>query len=175
MEDSELIGIILKGSMDHYATLVKRYQAKLQSVLGYYCTNMNDVEYYSHEAFVKAYRKLDKFQLGTSFFSWLRTLAINLIRDDVRKKKTLSEEAKEAILSRLDSENNSEEQLHALKKCMTQLEDKQQEVLKLRYWEETSIKELSSKFDRGQSALKMQILRIRESLKKCIEKETSHG
>ena len=62
LEDSELIEVILKGSMDHYATLVKRYQARLQSVLGYYCTNMTDVEYYAHEAFVKAYRKLDKFK-----------------------------------------------------------------------------------------------------------------
>ena len=175
MEDQELINRILKGTIDDYGLLIKKHQGRLQSALSSHCLNKQEVEYYLHEAFVKAFKKLNKFKEGSPFFPWLKTIAINLLRDDIRSRKTLSEEAKETLLSNLSSDQNSEEELDALKICLSSLESTQRELMKLRYWGKLSIEELSSQIEKSPSAVKMQILRIRESLKKCIKGKVAHG
>ncbi len=175
LKDSELIQLIQAGSIDDYAILIKRYQSKLQSALCSHCTNRIQIKYYLHEAFVKAYSNLHKFNPVYPFFPWLKMIAINLLRDDIRGQKTLSDEAKEILIQNLYAENNSEEELGALKECLSSLEETQRDLIKLRYWGEMSIHDLSEKTERNPSALKMQILRIRESLKDCIKGKVSYG
>ena len=175
MEDRELIQRILNGSIEDYRFLIERYQLRLQSTLSYYCMDKVEIEYYLHEAFVKTYSKLDKFDLDAPFFPWLKTIALNMIRDDMRKKKTLSDDIKEFLISQFKSENQSDQKILALKSCIAKLDDKQQQLLKLRYWEGVSIEDISEQAKRGESAVKMQLLRLRNVLKSCIKQELSHG
>ena len=175
MDDQELIERILNGSIDDYALLIKRHQRRLQSALSSHCFNRQEIEYYLHEAFVKAYAKLHKFKSEYSFFPWLKTIALNLLRDEIRSRKTLSEDAKESLIANLNSDDNSEEELGALKDCLSNLEATQHDIMKLRYWGKLSIDELSKQIQKKPSAVKMQILRIRESLKRCIKGKVSYG
>ena len=175
MDDQELIRSILKGSINDYALLIKRYQGKLQSSLSSHCLNRQEIEYYLHEAFVKAYAKLHKFNPEYSFFPWLKTIALNLLRDEIRSRKTLSDDAKESLIANLKSDDESEEELGALKDCLSNLDMAQQDIMKLRYWSKLSIDELSKQIQKKPSAVKMQILRIRESLKRCIKGKISYG
>ena len=55
MDDKALIEKILNGAVDDYALLIERYQLKLQSTLSFYCNSTQEIEYFLHEAFVKAY------------------------------------------------------------------------------------------------------------------------
>lgn len=169
MEDSEIIVNVLNGSIDEYALIIERYQQKLQSTLSFYCTNEHEVEYFLHETFVKAYTRLKKFNCDYPFFPWLKTIALNLIRDEIRSRKSLSEDAREFLLNQLSTDQISEHKLEILKNCIGELESSQQEILKLRYWAKNGIDELAQKLSRKPSALKMQLLRIRESLKRCMK------
>lgn len=172
MTDNELINKIIAGGVDDYAILIDRYQDKLQSALCFYCQNKNDVRHYLHESFVMAYTKLSKFNQEYSFYPWLKQISINLLREDIRKNKSLSERALKYMEMQLsmDEQNFSkDDKLSALQSCLNELEEGQKELLKNRYWEKVSIKDLASKLSRKPSALKMQVMRIRESLKKCIK------
>lgn len=177
MEDTEIIKNVLSGEVDQYSVIIERYQEKLQSTLNYYCVNENEVEYFLHETFVKAYTRLKKFNLDFPFFPWLKTIAINLIRDEIHSRKTLSDDAKEFLLNQFTNDQKSEQKFEVLKNCIKELDKGQQEILKLRYWAKNGIAELSGKLHKKPSALKMQLLRIRESLKKCMKFKlgASHG
>ena len=177
MDDRRLIKKILKGSVDDYALLVERYQIKLQSTLSFYCNNVQEVEYFLHETFVHAYSKLQKYNPDYPFFPWLKTLAINLLRDEIRSRKTLSEDAKNYLLEEMQNQKQNDEKLEALQRCIAELDAPQQEIMKMRYWAKNGIEDLAESLGRKPSAVKMQILRIREALKRCIKTklEASHG
>ena len=171
MEDIELIKRILDGAVDDYGLLIERYQVKLQSTLSFYCNSTQEIEYFLHEAFVKAYRKLHQYNSEYAFFPWLKTIAVNLLRDEIRGRKNLSEEAREFLISQLSKEEKSEFKLEALQKCLSKLEQGQREMMKMRYWAKTTVQELAEETGKKPSAIKMQLLRIRESLKKCIKEQ----
>ena len=172
MTDNELINKIINGSIDDYALLIDRHQEKLQSALSFYCQNANDVKHYLHETFVMAYSKLSQFKQTYPFYPWLKTISLNLLREDIRKNKSLSDRALKYMEMQLNNtEENSlkDEKVSALKSCINELEFSQQELLKKRYWLKENIQDLAAQMERKPSALKMQVLRIRESLKKCIK------
>ena len=172
MTDNELINKIISGNVDDYAILIDRYQEKLQSALAFYCQNRNDVEQFLHETFVMAYSKLSRFNQDYPFYPWLKAISLNLLRESIRKNKSLSERAVKYMEMQLIADEQSsqkDDRLTALQGCINELEQGQQQLLKNRYWQKESIDALASKLDRKPSALKMQVMRIRESLKKCIK------
>ncbi|MCH2206182.1 MAG: sigma-70 family RNA polymerase sigma factor [Lentisphaerales bacterium] len=172
MTDNELIHKILAGNIDDYALLIDRHQHKLQSALAFYCQSTNDVQHYLHESFVMAYTKLSQFNQEYSFYPWLKKISLNLLRGDIRKNKSLSERAVKYMEMQLNADDEhaqEDDKLTALQGCINELETGQQQLLKNRYWQKESIDTLASKLDRKPSALKMQVMRIRESLKKCIK------
>ena len=174
-EDKEIVENILRGHKEDYSTLIDRYQLKLQSFLSFHCQNTGEVEYFMHEAFVKAYIKLKSYNTDYPFFPWLKTIAINLLRYEIRSRKILSEDAKDFLLEQLSVNSQDENKLEALQGCLSELDEKQYEILKLRYWKKVGIDTLSQKWQRKPSAIKMQLMRLRESLRKCINKRLAHG
>lgn len=174
-KDKDVVERILQGNKEDYSTLIDRYQLKLQSFLSFHCQNTGEVEYFMHEAFVRAYRNLDKFNTDYPFFPWLKTIAINLIRYEIRSRKILSEDAKDFLLEQLSDNSENENKLEVLQDCLSELDEKQYKLLKLRYWEKVGIDKLSETWQRKPSAIKMQLMRLRESLRKCIDVRLSHG
>ena len=175
MEDRELIERILNGAIEDYRFLIERYQLRLQSTLSYYCMDKVEIEYYLHEAFVKTYSKLDKFDLDAPFFPWLKTITLNMIRDDMRKKKRQGTDIQDFLLAQFETDRESDQKIFALKSCISKLDHHQQKLLKMRYWEGVSVEAISEQAQRGESAIKMQLLRLRNILKRCIRQELSHG
>lgn len=172
MKDNEIIKEILNGRIEAYSELVERYQLKLQSALSYYCQNRQEVEYYLHESFVKAYQKIEKFDSSKSFYPWLKTISLNLLRDEIRSRKSLSNESKDLIIQLLDNSlknNLPDDKIEALGSCIAELDQSHQQLMKQRYWQKISIASLSELMQRKPSAVKMQLMRTRESLKQCIK------
>lgn len=172
MNDSEIISEILNGRIEAYTELVERYQLKLQTALSYYCQNRQEIEYILHESFVKAYLKLEKFDSAKAFYPWLKTLSLNLLRDEIRSRKSLSDEAKELVLQLLEDSINgkdSDDKVEVLGNCIAELDKTHQKLMKQRYWQKISISRLAELMQRKPSAVKMQLMRTRETLKQCIK------
>ena len=85
--EQELIGRVLAGEKDLFYELIRPYERGVflaaASILG----NHADAEDAAQEAFLKAYRNLDRFRQESKFSTWLIQIAINDARMKVRKDR----------------------------------------------------------------------------------------
>lgn len=85
--DEPLIEACLAGRTQAFGELVERYQDRLYPTLLRLTGSADDAQDLLQEAFIRAYQKLDKFHGGSSFYTWLYRLAINLALSDRRRRK----------------------------------------------------------------------------------------
>lgn len=89
MEEKELVRLSREGSEEAFAELVKIYKIKVFN-LAYSLTRDRDVaDDLAQEAFIKAYYALPRFQSRSGFGTWLYRIAINHVRDYLRKKSRM--------------------------------------------------------------------------------------
>ncbi|MBL8614724.1 MAG: sigma-70 family RNA polymerase sigma factor [Deltaproteobacteria bacterium] len=85
--DVELVAAAAQGDAAAYRGLVERYQSRIYGVCYGMMRNSEDARDCAQEAFVKAYRNLDKFRYGSSFYHWLCRIAVNVSIDLLRRQK----------------------------------------------------------------------------------------
>lgn len=85
--DVELVAAAAQGDAAAYRGLVERYQGRIYGVCYGMMRNSEDARDCAQEAFVKAYRNLDKFRFGSSFYHWLCRIAVNVSIDLLRRQK----------------------------------------------------------------------------------------
>ena len=85
--DAELITAARNGDTSAFGELVQRYRDDVVNVV-YRITGDPDLaEEATQEAFVRAWRKLDRYRNDGSFRSWIYRIAINASLDQLRRKK----------------------------------------------------------------------------------------
>jgi RNA polymerase sigma-70 factor, ECF subfamily len=87
LSDWELVQKCQKGEMDAFQELVSRYHQKVYVVLVGLLRNREDALEVAQEAFFRAYRKIKSFQGGSSFYTWLYRIAVNMAIDSQRRQK----------------------------------------------------------------------------------------
>jgi RNA polymerase sigma-70 factor (ECF subfamily) len=73
--------------MDAFQELVSRYHQKIYVVIVGLLRNREDALEVAQETFFRAYRKIKSFQGGSSFYTWLYRIAVNLAIDSQRRQK----------------------------------------------------------------------------------------
>ncbi|NQU07454.1 MAG: sigma-70 family RNA polymerase sigma factor, partial [Candidatus Abyssubacteria bacterium] len=69
--DEELIKKIRRGDRTAFQVLVEKYQRRIYAVAYSLLGNREDALDIVQEAFIKAYRSLDRFKGKSSFYTWL--------------------------------------------------------------------------------------------------------
>jgi RNA polymerase sigma-70 factor (ECF subfamily) len=86
LDDPELVAKARAGDNSAFAALVGRYEARiLRLVRG--MVPASDTEDVTQEAFLKAFRKLDRFDGRSSFYTWLYRIAANTAMDWNKKER----------------------------------------------------------------------------------------
>lgn len=99
-EDRALVEAVLGGDPTAYRGLVERYQRRVYALVCGMVRDKEDARDITQEAFVKAYKNLERFRLESSFYTWLYRIAMNLAIDHLRKfKKRRHSEFDEGIAS----------------------------------------------------------------------------
>ncbi|MEO0531344.1 MAG: sigma-70 family RNA polymerase sigma factor [Planctomycetota bacterium] len=126
---------------------------------------------------VVLWRKASEFELGTSFRAWSERVAYfqtrAFIRDRGRDRHVFSEEMVSHLASRT-VEAIDDRQI-ALRHCLSGLEPRQRDLLRLRYADEIPLKQLAERQGKGLSAMKVGLHRLRRSLLDCIERKLSEA
>ncbi len=73
--------------MDAFQELVSRYHQKIYTVIVGLLRNREDALEVAQETFFRAYRKINSFQGGSSFYTWLYRIAVNIAIDSQRRQK----------------------------------------------------------------------------------------
>ena len=139
--------------------------------------NRDDAEDLTIEAFSKAFKNLHKFRKEFTFSTWLFRIATNNTIDFIRKKKlsttsihsTFKDEGGKNIeIDIKDSNLNptqitiKKEKIKYIRKFVNKLPEKYQNLVKLRYFDELSYKEISAKTNSPLGTIKAQLFRARD-------------
>jgi RNA polymerase sigma-70 factor (ECF subfamily) len=86
-EDAALIERCRKGETAAFNEIVTKYRSKVYATIYNLTRNEQDAWDASQEAFLKAWRNLDRFRGDSSFFTWLFRIATNVAIDSMRRKQ----------------------------------------------------------------------------------------
>lgn len=178
MEEKELVRLSREGSEEAFAELVKIYKIKVFN-LAYSLTRDRDVaDDLAQEAFIKAYYALPRFQSRSGFGTWLYRIAINHVRDYLRKKSRIIqisiENIKESSILQEDKTMKEEkEHIEAqrrqlVRQSIRSLPEKHQVILSLRDIQGFSYEEISKILKISAGTVDSRIHRARKMLRKKL-------
>ncbi len=85
--DEELIKMTLDGKTRAFDELVRRHSRRLHAMLIQMLGSEADAYDVAQNAFLKAFRSLRYFNGNSAFYTWLYSIATNLARNLLRKRK----------------------------------------------------------------------------------------
>ena len=79
--DQLLVERVQQGDKTAFDLLVKKYQHKVLAVIGRFVRDPDEAMDVAQDAFVKAYRALDRFRGDSAFYTWLYRIAVNTAKN----------------------------------------------------------------------------------------------
>jgi RNA polymerase sigma-70 factor (ECF subfamily) len=173
--DGELVARILAGDRESYTLLVRRYQEPL---LRYAFGMLGDRDAAAdmvQDSFVKAYTRLSTCREPDRFGAWLFWIVKNRCRDylaEHRRRDVPLEPDAPFASTRDNPEVDLERQRvrGAVERALGELPESHREAFLLKHVEGLSYDEMAARLGEGVSALKMRVLRARESLRRSMER-----
>lgn len=175
-EADRLVRAVLAGDISAFAGLIRLYEADVWRIAVSLLRDWSESESLVQQAFMDAYKNLDKYQLGTDFGAWVRTVARNRLRKVIRTM-TRDEQRlaayREVLAERLRVEepvhDDSDVYLAALRGCRAELPEEEAIILRLRYEKGMTFEAIAARRDMTPAAVQRAISRIRFRLRSCIE------
>jgi RNA polymerase sigma-70 factor (ECF subfamily) len=84
--DQQLVLRVQRGDKSAFDLLVRKYQNKVASVVSRYVSDYHEVADVTQEAFIKAYRAIDRFRGDSAFYTWIYRIAINCAKNYLQSK-----------------------------------------------------------------------------------------
>ena len=85
--DEELVSLVKEGESAAFDELFERYKAKIFSFVRRYVRDNETAEDIFQKTFIRLYTKAGYFKRESKFSTWLYTIAANLCRDELKKRK----------------------------------------------------------------------------------------
>lgn len=175
MNDKQLVESCLQGEVEEFRKIVDKYRGKVMALALNILGNREDAEDACQEAFIQAYRHLERFDVRKSFRSWLYTIITNLCLDQLRKRRRF-----QRFFSRLRREPSLEgrgqhsRQLPSeslLQGMLQELSFKERAVLYLWAVEGYTSEEISSVIRCSPSTARVHLFKARKKIKAIVEKK----
>ena len=157
-----------------FAGLVKEHQASLRVFVRSLGVEPDWVDDLAQDAFVVAYREMGSYDSERDFGKWLRGIARNLVRNELRKqgrhRRILHEGLSQHLMEFAEKEESQFDvgQVSALRDCVEQLPNRSRELVHSRYYEGWNATVLADKFEMKAATIRQTLLRIRRQLYQCI-------
>ena len=88
--DEELLSALRSGDRESFGLLVARWERPLFQFVYRMVPRPEDARDICQETFLRVLRKADRFKPGAKFSTWMYQIALNLCRDQARKKRRWS-------------------------------------------------------------------------------------
>ncbi len=174
LSEREVIKQVQKGHTEAYQVIVERYMKRAYYIALGFVRNSQDAMDVSQESFIKAFRKIKRFDPERSFFPWFYKLLKNLCLDHI-KRRSHAHEIPLDETSVLNKEREDREMKEILWRGIEKLPFEQKEVIILRYFQQLSYQEIAEITARPvgtvMSSLYYAKKRLREAIKKFLSPE----
>jgi RNA polymerase sigma-70 factor (ECF subfamily) len=141
--------------------------------------NMSDAEDVYQQTTVLLWQKFAEYEPGTEFTSWAMQVAYFNIKNHQRSLGRSRVFFSDAVMEKVASSYltgpaaEADDRTEALIGCLRELSEDHQLLLRARYAEGESMKQLAAKENKTEAAVSMVLTRLRRSLMKCIETKVS--
>ncbi|MEO2143326.1 MAG: RNA polymerase sigma factor [Flavobacteriaceae bacterium] len=180
MKDNTIIKnqIILakENNQNAFSFLLNRYWDDVYNFQLKRTNNESNAEDITIESFAKAFEKIKTYNDKFVFKTWVITISKNLHIDQLRKNKIKlnfneSDEFNIIIESSPSAEDNliNEQKLKSLKSKINKLKPSYKKVIELKYFDELSYKEMSTKLNQPINNIKVRVLRAKKVLAEIIQ------
>jgi RNA polymerase sigma-70 factor (ECF subfamily) len=176
MDDKSLVESARRGDRGAFETLVKRYEAKVYHLAYGFVQDPATADDLAQDVFVKVYCHLAKFKFESEFGTWLYRIAVNHIKDHLRKigrrKEVSIEDVAEGRLAAEDpgpgreAERLAEERRAAVHEALQTLPPKYNVILTLRDVRGLSYEEIAGVLQISPGTVDSRLHRARRQLRK---------
>ncbi len=177
-DDSEIVDRILKGEIELFETIEKRYRKPIERLVCRMVRTFEDAEDIVQETFIKAFANLNRFRKEYSFLSWLFKIASNLCIDYLRRKRInlvsltnpKPSDDSEAFFDLPSGDVTpdwglvEQERKKLLYKAIEDLPENYRNIINMRHFEELDYREIAERLNIPIGTVKAQIFRARKML-----------
>jgi RNA polymerase sigma-70 factor (ECF subfamily) len=159
---------------EEFLSLLTTNQRKVFSYILAAVGRRNIAEEIMQQTLLIMWKDFDKFEIGTNFSAWGKTIAYHKIleyRKQNAKSVLFDSEIMQRVLEMSEkTSNDSNERVKALEGCMKKLKKSSQRILSMRYNQRMSCKEISAEIGRPIQTVYKNMSRIYTALKDCIDR-----
>ena len=167
--ESNCIEMVKRGNAEAYSTIVNTYMKKAYFIALSFVKTEQDALDVSQEAFIKAFRYIKKFKIGSKFFPWFYRILKNLCLDWIKKGKKSDTIPLENVNPSTYPEIAEELKIN-LWKGIDKLPSDQREILLLRYFQGYSYREISQLLDKPLGSVMSSLYYAKKNLRSKMEK-----
>ncbi|MDM4019196.1 sigma-70 family RNA polymerase sigma factor [Roseiconus lacunae] len=163
---------------DDFALYYIKNQGRVYAYIATLVPNRSDAEDLLQRTSLVMWQKWDRFDPRYGFLPWARGIALNEIRNYLRRSERRNVQLSEAVVSMLAEHSEQvadSDRSEALSVCLQSLEEKQRALLEGCYLESAGCKSTAESMGISVDAVYMRLHRIRRFLVHCIEGRVSDG
>ena len=168
-EDEADVEKVLAGDLSAFEGIVRRWQGPLVNLAYRFCRDRGRAEELAQEAFLRAYRGLEKWRKDATFSTWLFALAANLYRSELRRIPativSLDEIAEPRDSRPADGGLEDEDRDRAVRQAVFALPAKYRETLILFYFHDMDVFAAAQSLGLPEGTVKARLSRGREILR----------
>lgn len=165
-----------RDDQDEFARQFLENQGRLYGYIATLLVNRNDAEDVLQRTSLILWQKWDQYDPRQGFLPWARGVALNEVRNLLRRSERRNVHLSEPVLELLASEledDNSELRSAALANCLEKLRRASRDLLEQCYLGSEGIKAVASELGQSPAAIYMRLHRIRRQLIECINRQVS--
>lgn len=184
LSDEDLMAEAAEGNERAFTELVGRYRSRVVNLVSRLLNDREASDDISQEVFVRVFLHRKNYRRGAKFSTWLFTIAANLAKNEIRRRKRrrnwtsldeLQEQLHDSSLQLMDPKGNREAEVDALQvrglvgAAITTLPERYRLALVLRDIEGLAYEEIAQVLRIPGGTVRSRINRARLMLKKKLE------
>ncbi len=158
-----------------FEALVVEHHVRVRAFVRSLGVDPDWVDDLAQEAFLSAYRDWEAFDESRDFGRWIRAIASNLVRNEIRKdarrRRILHTQLTELLLGHTSESTERSEPLavEAVRACLDELAPTSRQVVLGRYRDGESAARLAERLGTSAANVRQMLVRIRRQIKRCVE------
>lgn len=183
--EGEILGRIRAGESEAFEYFVRTYQRKVFRLVYALVRNVSEADALTQDVFVKAWRAVPDFKGEAAFETWLNRIAVNAVRDSVRRRKPVvsfadiaaAEEVEGDVPRAADPTDGTSPERDALSQqirkrigeALESLSPRQRSIFVMKHYEERSIAEIGAATGLDDGTVKSHLFRAARKLRQKLE------
>lgn len=173
-EDQAAVERVLLGDTSAFEGIVRRWQGPLVNLAYRFCRDRSRAEEMAQDAFLRAYRSLNRWRREAAFSTWLFALATNLYCSELRRIPVrtvpLDEVVEPPDHRAIDGGLEVEDRDHAVRHTVFALPPKYREALILFYFHDMNVASTTRSLALPEGTVKARLSRGREMLRSRLSR-----